>query len=51
MIDGHEIHILGNLTGTLEVLIPRDVCDSDAFDDMNVINFYLTNGTVYQVSY
>ena len=41
----------GDLLGTLEILIPDEVCNSEAFDDIYAINFYRSDGLEVKWTY
>ena len=40
MLGGQEIHLAGNFTGTLEVLIPAAICGPGTYDDTAAITYH-----------
>ena len=51
MLLGQEVHLAGDFLGTLEILIPDDVCLVGQYDDINVITFYRSDGTRQEWTY
>ena len=51
MLDGQEIHLAGDFIGTLEILIPDDVCTSTTFDSTDAITFYRSDGSTKKWTY